>query len=127
SFFAHIDLRELTPIKKIQLSTLANYLWNSENYNPDESLYISLIKTFGKENTINLIEFNQLYMGLYEWCLRNKNQAMRRKNMKTAEEYIQKMNVLTDQFEQKMENDKMKNTLIHMKNELESFYNQMIK
>ncbi len=127
SFFAHIDLRELTPIKKIQLSTLANYLWNSENYNPDESLYISLIKTFGKENTINLIEFNQLYMGLYELCLRNKNQAMRRKNMKTAEEYIQKMNVLTDQFEQKMENDKMKNTLIHMKNELESFYNQMIK
>ncbi|MFP4017823.1 MAG: beta-N-acetylglucosaminidase domain-containing protein [Bacteroidales bacterium] len=127
SFFAHIDLRELTPIKKIQLSTLADYLWNSENYNPDESLYISLLKTFGKENTINLIEFNQLYMGLYDLYLRNKNQGMKRKNMKTAEEYIQKMNVLTEKFEQKMENDKMKNTLIHMKNEMESLYNQMIK
>lgn len=127
SFFTHLDLRNFSPIKKIQLSTLAEYLWNSENYNSDEALYVALLNTFGKENTIMLVEFNQLYMGLYDLYTRNQQHGVRRKDMKTAEQYIQKMNVLTERFERTMKSDEMKNKLLRMKNELESKYNQMTK
>jgi hypothetical protein len=51
-------------IMKIRVATAADYLWNTESYDPDLSLWKVLISRYGREAGMNLYRFNESYMTL---------------------------------------------------------------
>lgn len=55
---------------KIKYMTVADFEWNTAAYNADLSLWNALVKTYGKDNTIRLLQFNDRYYGLKELCAR---------------------------------------------------------
>lgn len=48
-------------INKIKYLTFADFSWNSNDYNPDFSLYKALIQYVGKEDALLLLKFNDAY------------------------------------------------------------------
>ena len=59
-----------TEIYKIKFATLADYLWNTSDYNPELSLWRTLCRNFGPDCAEKLIRFNDAYYGLYGVCTR---------------------------------------------------------
>jgi hypothetical protein len=51
-------------IMKIRMATAADYLWNTQTYNPDFSLWKVLVSRYGREAGMNLYRFNESYMTL---------------------------------------------------------------
>ena len=49
---------------KIKYPTFADFAWNNNAYNPDFSLYKTLLWLFGKENAMKLLQFNDSYFKL---------------------------------------------------------------
>jgi len=49
---------------KIKYPTFADFAWNNNAYNPDLSLYKTLLWLFGKENSMKLLQFNDSYFKL---------------------------------------------------------------
>ncbi len=69
-------------LDKIKYMTIADYLWNSNEYNADQSLYKSLIKLYGKSKAHELIVFNDHYYAinvLYNKIKQKKNRELYKK------------------------------------------------
>ncbi len=49
---------------KIKYPTFADFAWNNNAYDPDFSLYKTLVWLFGKENAMKLLQFNDSYFKL---------------------------------------------------------------
>lgn len=96
---------EYAECSKIPLITFADYLWNSENYNPQKSWEGAIKQVIGAENAENFIVFAD---HLYTSCLKDANSRRMyaafdkietafkagdvQKAFALAEEYLQKMN-----------------------------------
>ncbi len=96
---------EYAECSKIPLITFADYLWDSENYNPQKSWEGAIRQVVGKENAENFIVFAD---HLYTSCLKDANsrrmyavldeieEAFKAKNeqkaFEIAENHIKKMN-----------------------------------
>lgn len=96
---------EYAECSKIPLITFADYLWDSENYDPQKSWENAVKQVIGKENADNFIVFAD---HLYTSCLKDSNSrrmyaafdkieaAFKAGDMQKAfalgEEYLQKMN-----------------------------------
>lgn len=51
-------------IYKIKYASVADYLWNNNDYNPDLSLWRTLYRNFGKSNALLLLNFDYDYFQL---------------------------------------------------------------
>ena len=51
-------------LMKIRIATAADYLWNTQTYDPDLSLWKVLVSRYGREAAMNLYSFNESYMTL---------------------------------------------------------------
>ncbi|MFO8235921.1 MAG: glycoside hydrolase family 20 zincin-like fold domain-containing protein [Bacteroidales bacterium] len=127
TFLTRLDGTEGTILNQIKLATLANYLWNTDEFDSDKALYIALVAYFGKEGALKLIEFNQLYMNLSEICLRMREEGPRRKDTKIAEQYFNRLDDLMKEIKTTFENNKLKTELSQLKNSLYKAYNQNVK
>ena len=46
------------------MATAADYMWNTQKYDPDLSLWKVLVSRYGQEAAMNLYHFNESYMTL---------------------------------------------------------------
>jgi len=51
---------------KIKFMTVADFEWNTDAYNADFSVWKALVKTYGKENALKLLQFNDTYFALMQ-------------------------------------------------------------
>ncbi len=100
---------EYAECSKIPLITFANYLWDSENYDPQKSWESAISQVVGKENADNFIIFAD---HLYTSCLKDANSRRmyevfdeietafksgnKEKAFMLAENYLGKMNACKD-------------------------------
>jgi hypothetical protein len=54
-------------IYKIKYATLADYLWNTQAYNPEKSLWKVLVKWYGSSNAYKLLQFNDSYFKIVRY------------------------------------------------------------
>jgi hypothetical protein len=54
---------------KIKFMTVADFEWNTDAYDADFSLWKALVKTYGKENAIKLMTFNDTFYRLVQHVL----------------------------------------------------------
>ena len=52
-------------LMKIRIATAADYMWNTQTYDPDLSLWKVLVSRYGREAAMNLYQFNESYMTLF--------------------------------------------------------------
>jgi len=52
-------------LMKIRMATAADYMWNTQKYDPDLSLWKVLVSRYGQEAAMNLYHFNESYMTLF--------------------------------------------------------------
>jgi hyaluronoglucosaminidase len=104
---------EYAECSKIPLITFADYLWDSENYNPDASFENAIRQVIGKENADVFITFAD---HLYTSCLKDENSKRMYKifndikkafasgdvglAFELADNYIKKMNACREYLEQ---------------------------
>lgn len=104
---------EYAECSKIPLITFADYLWDSEGYNPDESWMNAISQVVGKENAEKFAVFAD---HLYVSCLKDEPSKLMKKHfekvlmlikkgetekaIEIAEEYIAKMNETSDYLRQ---------------------------
>ena len=104
---------EYAECSKIPLITFADYLWNSESYNPQKSWEEAIRQVIGKENADNFIVFAD---HLYTSCLKDANSRRmyavfdeietalkagnEEKAFTAAEEYLRKMNACREYLKQ---------------------------
>ncbi len=104
---------EYAECSKIPLITFADYLWDSEGYNPDESWMTAISQVVGKENAEKFAVFAD---HLYISCLKDEPSKLMKKHfekvlallkkgetekaIEIAEEYIAKMNETSDYLRQ---------------------------
>ncbi len=55
----------INPLYKIKFMTVADYLWNPKQYDPDRSLWRALVLTFGKQAALALLEWNDTFYRLH--------------------------------------------------------------
>ncbi len=86
--------------KLIKYLTVADFEWNSNEYNPDFSLFKALIYQFGREGALKLIDFNDIYYSLVSNCrylqieFENKNNS----KINKINNYINQANTLIKQL-----------------------------
>ena len=88
---------------KIGIMTLADYLWNSKNFDPDLSLLKVLIAEYGKETALQLIRFNEAYLGLYEMYGKIRSRESKRKYIRSAEDFNHQLNQIMQKLHKKLE------------------------
>jgi hypothetical protein len=69
---------------KIKFMTVADFEWNNAAYNADFSLWKALYKTYGKENALKLLTFNDDYYALMQLIARIDAGQGTEKDNKTA-------------------------------------------
>jgi len=101
-----LNIVDFSELNAIRILTAADYFWNTEQYNPEKSLWIILNKLIGTQNAIDLIYFNDAYFGLKEICRKIEINGLQYKNTRIAknfesqlQEYFNKLDKgLTNRF-----------------------------
>lgn len=106
-------------IYKIKYATLSDFLWNTDEYNPELSLWKVLLKWYGSNNALLLIDVNNSYYKLLRYILMteiknedvNKYQRQIEKEIKVFDDLI--LNLKKDIRSEKLalEIDKMGDSL----------------
>lgn len=111
----------------IKLATLANYMWNPDNFNPDVALLKVLTSYLDKEKAFALIEFNELYQGIYEMCIKINVQGKKKKFIRSAEQFIAQMDELLENFDSLIQNPEIQEELKLKKEKAERLYHRTIQ
>jgi hypothetical protein len=120
-----LNTPELTEINTIRILTAVNYYWNSSKYDADKSLWIVLNKLYGKQNAINLLQFDDAYMGLIEICQKIKLNGSQHKTLRIAKNYHSELNKYWDLLVKNDLNKSILNELFDLK-EIADFEYQKI-
>jgi len=78
-------------VYKIKYATVADYEWNTADYNPELALWKALTKTYGRPAAEQLLRFNDAYYGIYEICLRLKSDGVKPEYVQNAEKLLEDM------------------------------------
>jgi len=79
---------------KIKYSTVADFEWNNNGYDPDLSLWKTLLSHFGKDIARQLIEFNDAYYGLTDICMKIEEGSISNRLSKQGELFSEKLHIL---------------------------------
>lgn len=88
---------------QVKYSTVADYEWNTSAYDPDFSLWKTLLSRYGKVTAVNLLKFNDVYYSLKRACIQiereqNVNKLIRRGNI-----YSNRLKVIYSLLENNLE------------------------
>lgn len=99
----------LNELYKIQNAAFADFTWNTDDYNPDFSLFKILVYQYGREKALKLLEFNDFYFKFVSvWAeIRNGKENESEENpynisgkqIKEGEKYYGKMQEKLQQLE----------------------------
>ena len=116
---------------KIKYTTFADFTWNTKDYNPDFSLFKTLVSQYGKEQALLLLEFNDIYFKIVAIWAKTRNSLENqttKKTFKIQEREIERgnslINSLSENFSQIKEKIHTNNKLLH---ELEEIMNKKSK
>ncbi|PLW93561.1 MAG: hypothetical protein C0592_05760 [Marinilabiliales bacterium] len=80
---------------KIKYATLAEFLWNTNSYNPELALWKVLVKWYGEENAALLIDINNSYFKILRYILMSEiKEEDPGKHDRSAEKEIEEFNTL---------------------------------
>ena len=78
-------------VYKIKYATVADYFWNTADYNPELSLWKALTGIYGRPAAELLLQFNDAYYGIYDMCLRLKTSEAQPEYFKAADKFLDDM------------------------------------
>ena len=123
-------IAELTPdsgITNIKIKSLANYLWNSKNFQPAVGLLKILISEFGKKTAFDLIEFNEAYLGLYEMYGKIKTKETKRKYIRSADGFKIRIDQIMQTLRENLEDEPILFDLEDYKQKADLYYERIQK
>lgn len=121
-----LNIDGLTEINIIRMLTAINYYWNSNDYNPDKSLWIVLTRLYGKENAKNLIYFNDAYYGLVEICRKMKIDGAHFKTLRMAKNFKEDLDKYWNLIEKGICNKNLLNELFDIKEVIDADYTKIL-
>ncbi len=92
-------------IYKIKYATVADYLWNSKDYDPDYSLWKALVLNFGNQTAKHLIFFNEAYYGLLNVCLLIEQKGYANRYIRMGAEFLDFIEEETGILHHRLENN----------------------
>jgi hypothetical protein len=95
-----INSSQLTEIDKIRIHSIADFLWNPARFQPEISLWKILIKKYGIETALRLVEFNDVYTKVLENILKLEQDTKEQKSLlKTTMAGIKKLDSLLSEMQ----------------------------
>jgi len=79
---------------QVKYSTVADYQWNTSCYDPDFSLWKTLLSKYGKETAVNILKFNDVYYSLKNVCLQTDTDQNINKIIKRGINYSNRLQVI---------------------------------
>ena len=67
---------------------MADYAWNTSEYDPDQALWKVLVSKFGPETGKELLTFNEAYFNLYSICMIMERTGVNNRLTRQGEETI---------------------------------------
>ena len=113
-----LNTESLTELNTIRILTAANYFWNSQSYNPEKSIWMVLNHLYGRENAINLINFNDAYFGLKEICQKTEANGLQFKNVRIAKNFDKDLETYYNKLNESLNDKKLLEELNELKQEL---------
>ena len=121
-----IQAGDFSALHFIQLLTAADYLWNTKDYIPEKSLWTILNRLYGRENAIQLLNFNDAYFGLKEICKKIELQGLQNKNMRIANHFEKELKKAYDSLNNNLVNKELISEMEQLKNEILNYYNGLL-
>ena len=90
---------------KIKYTTVADFEWNNNAYDPDLSLWKTLLSLFGKEQAIQLLEFNDAYYGLTDVCMKIEEGSISNRLSKQGEIFSENLHILYSSLSGSLKNN----------------------
>lgn len=75
-------------VYKIKYATVADYEWNTSDYNPELALWKVLSGTYGPTIAKDLLYFNDAYYGIYGVCLRMEVEGVKDEYLKNGKKFL---------------------------------------
>ena len=83
-----VNAAAFTEIYRIKLATVADYLWNTADYDPELSLWKVLSRRYGPLFSRQLLLFNEAYYGLYDVCLRMERDGAQEADVREGRQFL---------------------------------------
>jgi hypothetical protein len=109
-------------IMKIRIATAADYMWNTGNYSPEESLYRVLFSRFGAGSTRLLYRFNDAFVTSIASLVQVKNRHDLQRHLRLIREQLQFMDELLGELDDSGFDDRLLNELKSLKERVEVVY-----
>lgn len=90
---------------KIKYATVADFEWNNNAYDPDLSLWKTLLAQFGKEVARQLLEFNDAYYGLTDVCMKIEKGNVSNRLLRQGELFTEKLHILYSNLSGNLKNN----------------------
>ncbi len=90
---------------KIKYTTVADFEWNNNTYDPDLSLWKTLLSQFGKEVAVQLLEFNDAYYGLTDICMKIEEGRVSNRLAKQGDFFSEKLHILYSNLSGNLKNN----------------------
>ncbi|MCK4701473.1 MAG: hypothetical protein KAT38_14110, partial [Bacteroidales bacterium] len=88
---------------QVKYSTVADYQWNTSGYDPDFSLWKSLLSRYEKETAEQILKFNDVYYSLKRICLETESEQNVNKLIKRGNSYSNRLQVIYSLLENNLE------------------------
>lgn len=92
---------------RIKYATVADFEWNNNAYDPDLSLWKTLLAQFGKETAKQLLEFNDAYYGLTDICMKIEEGDVSNRLSRQGEQFTEKLHILYSSLSGSLKNNPM--------------------
>jgi hypothetical protein len=75
-------------VYRIKFATVADYEWNTSEYNPERSLWKALVRNYGVPAAKKILAFNDAYYGLYDVSMWTERQGVTEERLRRAEAFV---------------------------------------
>ncbi|MFW5804875.1 MAG: beta-N-acetylglucosaminidase domain-containing protein, partial [bacterium] len=123
----HINYQANSEIDLLKLMTVADFEWNQAHYNPELSIWKTLLSLYGKTASLHLLEFNDKYFALWDMCMRLERNLNINRNIKMAGTYLDELEIAYMGLEDSLLNKKLLYELFLKKEELKENYYTILK
>jgi len=122
----YADMAPGSALDRIRLRTLAGFLWNASNYNPDRTLIRVLVSLYGHQTAMELIRLNEAYYGLYEMYGKIRSKETKAKYVRSAENFKRQVDAYMQSLEQDLKESPIWPDLIRYKKQAQYHFDSIM-
>ncbi len=117
-----------TEIMKIRMATAADFMWNMESYDPDLSIWKTLVSRFGNSTSLELYRFNDAYFTTLASISALKHGKDQQRLVRQVSDHMALMEKSLGRLDRMLSADPaLLNELKKLKQDLERLYDKEIK